>query len=201
MKTGILGGTFDPVHNGHLMIAGEAMKRLDLDGVLFIPTWRTPLKEDNEITPAEHRVKMVELAIAGNPAFRLSTIEIDRAGISFTVDTIAGLKKTAGDDYELYLITGLDSLETLSRWKEPDRLIKMCRLVTVRRPGYEIPDIAELDKEVPGLSDNLIIIDETAPDISATDIRERVADGRPVSGLVPAAVEKYIRENGLYGYN
>ncbi|UCC15904.1 MAG: nicotinate-nucleotide adenylyltransferase [Dehalococcoidales bacterium] len=198
MKTGILGGTFDPVHNAHLMIAGEAMKRLELDGVIFIPTSHTPLKEDDVITPVEHRVKMVELAIAGNPAFRLSRIEIDRAGISYTVDTITGLKQSLGDDSELYFITGLDSLGTLSRWKEPGRMIRMCRLVTVRRPGYDVPDINELEKVIPGITESLIILDGPAPDISATDIRKRAAAGLSISDLVPAMVEEYIVQNRLY---
>jgi nicotinate-nucleotide adenylyltransferase len=198
MKTGILGGTFDPIHNAHLMIAGEALKRLGLDEVIFIPTSHTPLKEDTVITPVEHRVRMVEVALAGNPAFRLSRIEIDRAGISYTVDTITDLKRSLGDDTELYFITGLDSLETLHRWKEPDKLVKMCRLVTVSRPGYEVPDTEELEKDVPGITKNLIIIDDPAPDISATDIRRRVAAGISISDLVPVAVEAYIMQKGLY---
>src|SRR4030042_3880412 len=184
-KKGILGGTFDPVHNAHLMIAGEALKRLELDEILFIPTSHTPLKEDTVITPVEHRVKMLALAITGNPAFRLSRIEIDRAGISYTVDTIAGLKKAVGNDSELSFITGLDSLETLPRWRGPDRIIKMCRLVTVRRPGYDFPGIDEFEKQVPGLKERLIIIDDIAPDISATDIRKRVAGRLSITGIVP----------------
>jgi len=110
MRTGILGGTFDPVHNAHLMIAGQALEQIGLDEVIFIPTSHTPLKEDAIITPVEHRVRMVELAISGNPAFRMSRIEIDRAGISYTVDTITELKQTLGIDSELYFITGLDKL-------------------------------------------------------------------------------------------
>lgn len=198
MKTGILGGTFDPVHNAHLAIACEALKRLSLDEVIFIPTSHTPLKEDTIITPVEHRIKMLELAIADNSAFRLSRIEIDRAGISYTVETIAALKQSADDDSELYFITGIDSLETLPRWKEPDKIIKLCRLVTVRRPGYELPDIEELEKVIPGLAESLIIIDDPAPDISATDIRNRIAAGMSIKYLVPVPVETYIRENGLY---
>ena len=201
MKTGILGGTFDPVHNAHLIIADEALNQLELDEILFIPTSHTPLKEDTIITPVEHRLKMLELAIAGNPAFRLSRIEIDREGISYTVDTIAALKESLGDEYELYFITGLDSLETLPRWKESDLIIRMCRLVTVRRPGYEVPDIDRLEKDIPGISESLIIIDNPAPDISATDIRKRVAAGLPISRLVPVPVEQYIREKGLYKNN
>jgi len=201
MKTGILGGTFDPVHNAHLMIAGEALKCLELDEILFIPTSRTPLKEDAVITPVEHRLKMLELAVAGNPAFRLSGIEIDRAGISYTVDTIAALKQSLGNGSELYFITGLDSLVTLPQWKEPGRIIRMCRLVTVRRPGYEVPDIDKLEKDIPGISESLIILDDPAPDVSATDIRKRVAAGLSISHLVPIPVEQYIREKGLYKNN
>ncbi|MFC1947681.1 nicotinate-nucleotide adenylyltransferase [Chloroflexota bacterium] len=198
MRMGILGGTFDPIHNAHLMIAGEALKQLGLDEVIFIPTSHTPLKEDDIITPVEHRVRMLELALTGNPAFRMSRIEIDRAGISYTVDTIAGLKQSLGDDSELYFITGLDSLETLTRWKEPNRMIRMCRLVTVRRPGYDVPDINELEKVIPGITESLIILDGLAPDISATNVRERVAAGLSIIDLVPAAVEKYIMQNRLY---
>jgi nicotinate-nucleotide adenylyltransferase len=201
MKTGILGGTFDPVHNAHLMIAGEALKRLELDEILFIPTSHTPLKEDTIITPVEHRLKMLELAVAGNPAFRLSGIEIDRAGISYTVDTIAALKQSLGNGSELYFITGLDSLVTLPQWKEPGRIIRMCRLVTVRRPGYEVPDIDKLEKDIPGISESLIILDDPAPDVSATDIRKRVAAGLSISHLVPIPVEQYIHEKGLYKNN
>lgn len=201
MKTGILGGTFDPVHNAHLMIAGEALNRLGLDEVIFIPTSHTPLKEDTIITPVEHRVKMLELAITGNPAFRLSRIEIDRAGISYTVNTIGILKQKLGNESELYFITGVDSLKTLPRWKEPDRIIKLCCMVTVRRPGYEVPDIEELEKYVPGITEKLIIIDDPAPDISATDIRQRVAAGISIRDLVPVPVERYIQEKGLYQNN
>jgi len=201
MKTGILGGTFDPVHNAHLMIAGEALKRLELDEILFIPTSHTPLKEDAVITAAEHRVRMLELAVASHPAFSVSRIEIDRAGISYTVDTIAELKKSSGSGSELYFITGLDSLKTLPRWKEPGRIIRMCRLVTVKRPGYEVPGIDTFEKQVPGLKENLIILDDPAPDISATDIRKKVAAGLSISGLVPALVEQYILAKGLYKNN
>jgi nicotinate-nucleotide adenylyltransferase len=198
MKTGILGGTFDPIHNAHLMIAGEALEQLGLGEVIFIPTCHTPLKEDTVITPVEHRVRMVELALTGNPAFRMSRIEIDRAGISYTVDTIAGLKQSLGDDSELFFITGLDSLETLPKWKEPDSIIRMCRLVTVRRPGYDVPDIDELEKSIPGIRESLIILDDPAPDVSATEIRKRVAAGMSISDLVPGAVEEYILQNRLY---
>jgi nicotinate-nucleotide adenylyltransferase len=198
MKTGILGGTFDPVHKAHLMIAGEALKQLDLDEILFVPTAHTPLKEDVVITSVEHRVRMLEVALAGNPTFRLSMIEVERAGISYTVDTITYLKQQLGNDSELYFIIGFDSLKTLPRWKEPERIIRMCRLVTVCRPGYDIPDLKTFEKDIPGLINNLIIIYDPAPDISATDIRKRVAVGLSINDLVPLPVEQYIHEQGLY---
>jgi nicotinate-nucleotide adenylyltransferase len=198
LKKGILGGTFDPIHRGHLMIASEAMNKLSLDEVLFIPASRSPFKEKNRISPVNHRVQMVLLAIADIPGFRLSTIEIDRAGTSYTVDTLEKLKEGTEKDDELYFIIGLDSLETLTRWKDPERLVQLCRLVTVRRPGYEVPELEEIEKKVPGLTKSLIMLDKPGPDISATDIRKRIAEGLPVSGLVPAPVEKYIKQHHLY---
>lgn len=198
MKRGILGGTFDPVHRGHLMLAEEAKKRLDLDEVLFIPTSVTPLKEDADVSSVEHRVQMILLAIADYPAYRLSRIEIDRAGISYTVDTIEQLRSESAEEDELFLIIGVDSLKTLPRWKEPERLIRMCRLVAIRRPGYPLSELADIEKAVPGLSDSLILCDKPEVDISATEIRERVAAGLPVNHLVPGPVEEYIREHKLY---
>ena len=198
MKTGVLGGTFDPVHNGHIMIAGEAMRELNLDEVLFVPTAQTPLKEDVLITPMEHRVRMVELATDGISGFRLSRIDIDREGTSYTVDTLELLKGEPGVDRELYFIIGLDNLESLYRWREPERLVNLCHLVTVRRPGYKMPELEEVEKRVPGLSRSLIFLDKPEMDISATDIRQKVRDGKPVTDLVPGPVEEYIRKHGLY---
>jgi len=198
VKTGVLGGTFDPVHNGHIMIAGEAMRELNLDEVLFVPTAQTPLKEDVLITPMEHRVRMVELATDGISGFRLSRIDIDREGTSYTVDTLELLKGEPGVDRELYFIIGLDNLESLYRWREPERLVNLCHLVTVRRPGYKMPELEEVEKRVPGLSRSLIFLDKPEMDISATDIRQKVRDGKPVTDLVPGPVEEYIRKHGLY---
>lgn len=183
---------------GHLMIAEETMTELGLDEVLFIPASRSPFKEQNRITPVNHRVKMLLLAIRDIPRCRLSTIEIDRAGTSYTVDTLEKLKEGAGKDDELFFIIGLDSLVALTRWKDPERLVRLCRLVTVRRPGYEVPELVEIEKKVPGFTKSLILLDKLGPDISATDIRRRIAEGLPINGLVPAAVADYIREYSLY---
>jgi len=198
MKIGVLGGTFNPVHNGHLLIAGVAKDALDLDVVYFIPAARTPLKDGTEILPARHRVEMVRLAISAFSYFKLSEIEIDRPGPSYTVDTIAGLRENIGAQNEIYFIIGLDSLAQLPQWKEPGRLIKLCRLASVPRPGYSLPEMTALEKAIPGLSKRLTVLDKPLTDISATEIRERVKKGLSITGLVPAPVAEYIKKNGLY---
>jgi nicotinate-nucleotide adenylyltransferase len=198
MKIGILGGTFDPIHGGHLAIAETARTRLGLDEVHFMPAAITPLKEGGAITEPEHRVAMVQLAIAPYPYFKLSTVEIDRAGTSYTVDTIAELRRRFDPDDELYFIIGLDSLGQFARWREPARIIGMCRLVAVPRPGYSLPDRDALEAAIPGISNSLTVLDEPKVHISATEIRERVRKGRPIDDLVPEAVAEYIRKKGLY---
>lgn len=198
MNIGVLGGTFDPIHRAHIMLANEVKKRLDLSEVLFIPTAQTPLKEDNIISSVEHRVQMVLLAIADHPYFKISTIEIDRAGISYTVDTIIELRSSIGVGDELFFILGCDSLEQLPRWKEPSRIIQMCRLVAIPRTGYSLAEVSDLEKVVPGLTRRLILMDIPEIDISATEIRERVARGLSIRHLVPESVEEYIKQQRLY---
>ncbi len=198
MNVGVLGGTFDPIHNGHLMVAEEAKSQLKLTEVLFIPAGRPWLKEDSPVSPVEHRVQMVRLAIAASPHFKLSTIEIDRGGPSYTVDTIAELQTQLGFGDELFFIIGQDSVSQLPYWREPSRLIQLCRLVAVPRPGYALPNLSILDTLVPGLSKRLIVLDRPEVDISATEIRRRVAQGLPIDGLVPEAVEEYIKKHRLY---
>ena len=198
MKTGILGGTFDPVHIGHMAMAEEARRRLELDEVLFIPAGRPWLKVDKHISPARHRVNMVRLAINGRPHLRLSKMEIERAGPTYTVDTIAQLKGQIGAADELYFILGWDNLEDLPRWKEPARLISLCRLVAVPRAGSPVPDRDALEAAVPGLSERLIMLDKPEIDISASVIRQRVSRGLSIEHLVPEAVAGYIEEQGLY---
>jgi nicotinate-nucleotide adenylyltransferase len=198
LKTGVLGGTFDPIHNAHIMVAEEAISSLDLTEVLFIPTAQTPLKEDLPMSAVEHRVQMVRLAIADNPHFKLSTVEIDRPGTSYTIDTISELRDKLGAENELFFIVGWDSLSQLHRWREPARIVQMCRLVAVPRPGYSLPDLDSLEKDVPGLSQKLIVLDKPEIDISSTSIRERVARGLSIDQLVPPPVADYIKQNRLY---
>ncbi len=198
MNIGVLGGTFDPIHRVHIMVAEEARAQLDLSEVLFVPTAQTPLKEDSSISAVEHRVQMVRLAIADYSYFKLSTIEIDRPGPSYTVDTIAQLRDELGAGYELFFIVGWDSLAQLPRWKEPSRLIQMCRLVAVPRPGCSLPDPNSLETVIPGLSKRLIVLYKPEVDISATEIRERVTQGLSIGHLVPEPVAEYIKQHKLY---
>jgi nicotinate-nucleotide adenylyltransferase len=195
---GLLGGTFDPVHIGHMAIAEEVRRRLELDEVLFIPAGRPWLKVDKHISPAWHRVNMVRLAIGGRLYLRLSKMEIERAGPTYTVDTIAQLKGRIGAADELYFILGWDNLEDLPRWKEPARLISLCRLVAVPRLGSPVPDPVSLEAAVPGLSKRLIMLDKPEIDISASVVRQRVSQGLSIEHLVPEAVAGYIEEQGLY---
>jgi nicotinate-nucleotide adenylyltransferase len=197
-KVGILGGTFDPIHNAHLAIVDEARLQLELDEVVFIPAGQPWMKSDRVITAAEHRVAMLLLAIADKFGFRLSTMEIDRPGPSYTVDTLAKLSNEFVGLSELYFIIGWDNLPDLPRWKEPARIIELCHLVALPRPGYSLPDLDALDKKVPGLLKSVIIMERPQIDISGTEIRERVTKGLDISKMVPPGVAEYIREKGLY---
>ncbi|MFH1381674.1 MAG: nicotinate-nucleotide adenylyltransferase [Chloroflexota bacterium] len=198
MNIGVLGGTFDPVHNGHLMVAEEVKARLDLTEVLFVPTGQPWLKTGKAITPAEHRVRMVRLAIEDKPYGKLSTVEVDRRGPSYTVDTMAELQHQYGRGLQLFFILGWDNLAQLPRWREPARLIKICRLVAVPRPGYSLPDLKSLEALIPGLSRSLVLLDKPVIDISASDVRGRVAGGLPIGQLVPRSVGEYIKQHKLY---
>ncbi len=198
MNIGVLGGTFDPIHNGHIIVAEEARTQLSLAEVLFVPAGQPWLKKDSPILAAEHRVQMVRLAIANEPCFKLSTMEIDRAGPSYTVDTIAELQARLGGGDELFFILGWDSLTQLPLWREPSRLIKMCHLVAVPRPGCPPPDLNSLESIISGLSRSLILLDKPEVDVSATEIRNRVAQGLSIRHLVPEPVDEYIRQHKLY---
>ena len=199
MNTGILGGTFDPIHSGHLVIAEEARLKLRLDKVLFIPAGQQWLKtEERNITPAVHRVEMVRLAIAAKPYFDLSTVEVDRPGPTYSVETMAILHQQLGAEAKLFFIVGWDSLAELPQWKEPDRLVHLCKLVAVTRPGFNRPDLKEMEPPVPGITQSVVWLDIPPIDISSTDIRKRVIQGQSIHGLVPDGVEKYIAEQKLY---
>lgn len=198
MKIGVLGGTFDPIHLGHLIVAEEARARLNLTQTLFVPAGQPWLKTNNVISPAEHRVEMIRLVIADKPYFKLSTMEIERPGPTYTVDTIAALKGQLGPGDALFFILGWDNLIQLPQWREPSRLIKMCHLVAVPRVGYPTPDLTSLEAAIPGLSQSVILLEEPRIDINASVIRQRVAQGLSISRLVPEPVERYIKQHKLY---
>ena len=197
MRIGVVGGTFDPVHHGHLVAAEEVRACLDLDRVLFVPAGQPPHKR-RAVTPAADRVAMLAAAIADNPAFAISRVEVDRPGPSYSVDTLARLRAELGPEDELYFVVGMDMLADLPHWHQPERLADLARLVAVTRPGFPPFDLARLEGIVPNAGAAIRIVPVPELRISATDLRRRVATGRPIRYQVPAAVEAYIRERGLY---
>jgi len=198
VKIGVIGGTFDPIHNGHLIIAEETRNRLALAEVLFVPAGQPWLKASPPVATVDQRLEMVRLAIADRPYFKLSTVDIDRPGPSYTIDTIADLQSQLGDGTELFFILGWDSLAELPLWQEPSQLIKMCQLVAVPRPGYPAPDLNSLEEAIPGVTQSIILLDLPHIDISASEIRHRVAQGMSIHHLVPKPVSRYIRQHRLY---
>lgn len=203
-RVGILGGTFDPIHYGHLVVAQQVCEALRLDRVLFIPAALPPHKLDEEIAPAADRAAMVELAIAANPGFAMSAIELQRAGPSYTVDTLAELVEEAARQRvarELYFILSSEALAGLGRWHEPERLLRLARLAVVQRPGAPLPDMAQLGDMLPGGAasvDRVECVDTVPLANSSSDVRARAISGRSIRYLVPPAVEAYIRDHRLY---
>jgi nicotinate-nucleotide adenylyltransferase len=196
VNIGVLGGTFDPIHMGHLVVAEEARIRLGLKEVLFVPAGQPWLKLDRDITLAVHRVEMVRRAIADNPNFKLCTLEVERPGPSYTVDTLAMLRKQLGSEASLFFILGRDTLAELPLWKEPEKLVQLCRLVVVPRLGSK--GLKHLETAIPGLLDKVIQLDMPVIGISSSGIRQRIAQGLPIRYLVPEGVEEYIKRRGLY---
>ena len=198
MKIGILGGTFDPVHKGHLVIAEEARASLGLSEIILVPVGQPPLKADRIILPAEERLEMLRLAVAGRPHFIISTVEIERTGPSYTVDTLTELSKQYGMEDEVYFIMGWDNLTQLVEWKEPTGIIRMCYLAAVPRPGYQRPDLKSLEDVIPGITKRVVFLAGPHIDISASAIRDLAARGKSINHLVPEAVAEYIKEHKLY---
>ena len=198
MDIGVLGGTFDPIHSGHLVIAEEARLKLDLKRVIFVPAGQPWLKTDREITPAVHRIEMVKRAIARKTDFELSTIEVNRPGPSYAVDTVAILKQQLGEEARIFFLIGWDSLVELPQWHDPARLVQLCKLVGITRSGLSRPNLKSLEPSIPGITKNVVWLDIPPIDISSSDIRDRVARGLSIHGLVPDNVESYIKGNKLY---
>jgi len=187
MKIGILGGTFNPIHLGHLILADEVREKLHLDKIIFVPTYLPPHKVDGDIILAEHRIKMLELAIKDNSCFVLSDMEIKRGGRSYTIDSIKAFSKLYAQD-ELYFIIGSDLFKYLNEWKDLKEIISMVKFVVATRPGYPLENIPHY----------ITTIDIRAVDISAFEIRQRVKENYSFRYLVSEGVKDYILQEGLY---
>jgi len=200
MRLGIFGGTFDPVHYGHLLLAETCREQCELDLVLLMPAAQPPHKCQWELAPAAARAEMLELAIGGHPSMSVSRSEIERGGVSYTVETLTQLRAER-PDAELFFLMGADSLEDLPDWREPQRICKLAIPVVVRRAGTGEPDFSTLAGFVsPERLGEIRRFQVEMPvlELSSTDIRERVAAGRSIRFLTPRAVEKYIESHGLY---
>jgi nicotinate-nucleotide adenylyltransferase len=197
-RIGVCGGTFDPIHHGHLAMAEECRAALDLDIILFMPAGQPPHKRGRPISPAAERAAMVELAIASNPFFRLSRVDLDRKGPSYTVGALEQLRLEWGLEARFWFLMGADSLADILTWRDPARLLDLCRVVAVNRPEAPPPDPTGLETELPGARERIDVVEMPAMDISSTDIRERVAAGRPIKYQLPEPVERYVMERGLY---
>jgi nicotinate-nucleotide adenylyltransferase len=193
LKLGILGGTFDPVHLGHLHIAEQAYAQYGLTGVLFIPTGRPAWKLDRPISSAEDRIAMLSAALSDNPHFDLCRLEIDRPGVTYTIDTLRTLKAYWADAVELYFIVGADAAHELSEWRDASAIATLVTILAARRPGV----LSEQSDG--GLPFDLRPIDTVPLDISSSELRTLAAAGRSLRYVVPEPVRSYIREHGLYG--
>jgi len=196
-QIGVLGGTFDPVHYGHLAIAEEARIQIPLEMVLFVPARIQPLRQGERPSAPEHRAAMLERAILGNPYFQLSRIEFERAGPSYTVDTITLLRERYPRGSEFFFVLGSDAMADLPRWKEVERLIRLCHLAMFGRPGCDF-DPRDLFLQFPLLRERVIFLEGPRLEISASDLRRRVRKGLPIRYQTPDAVAEYIRSHRLY---
>jgi nicotinate-nucleotide adenylyltransferase len=198
-RTGIMGGSFDPIHMAHLLMAETVREALSLELVLFMPAGTQPLKQGRAATPAVQRADMVELALRGNPAFALSRVDIDRPGPSYTADSLEELRREWGKEQEtaIWFILGSDSLLTFPDWREPERILAQARLAVVRRPTFKAA-LAPLEAKVPGLTAAIDWVDAPLLEISGTDIRRRVAEGFSIRYRVPETVRDYIEAYKLY---
>lgn len=190
-RLGVMGGTFDPIHHGHLVAASEVAARFDLDEVVFVPTGSPWQKETRQVSPAEDRYLMTVIATASNPRFTVSRVEIDRDGPTYTLDTLQSLRQEYGSGTELFFITGADALAAIFSWYRSEEVFEMAHFIGVTRPGHPLTD--------PGLPDGKVsLVEVPAMAISSTECRQRVEAGRPVWYLVPDGVVQYIQKRHLY---
>ncbi len=192
-KIGLFGGTFDPVHNGHLIISEYLWDLLELEEIWFIPAKKHPLKNNMGITPTAHRLEMLKLAVADNPHLKISEVETKRAGVSYTIDTLIELEnRMGGNPVRFYFFIGMDNVNDLHRWKSPDRILEKSQVVAFGRPGFEPR------KEAEKYLARIKFVHVPLLEISSTLIRKRISEGRSVRYLIPESVERYIHDKQLY---
>jgi nicotinate-nucleotide adenylyltransferase len=200
LRVGVLGGTFDPIHIGHLILAEEARDQLKLDRVYFVPAGNPPHKQGRRLAPVAERVQMTELAVAGNDAFRVSRVDADRAGPHYTIDMVQIIQGQLPPGCELFFLMGFDSLTELPTWHEPARLIAACHLVALTRHDIDV-DWAKLEAALPGIRQRVTILDMPELEIASHQLQERIREGRSIRYLVPEPVRQYITREGIYGTN
>lgn len=195
-RLGIFGGTFDPIHLGHLIIAEELLFRLQLNRILFLPAARPPHKTDRIVSPDRDRAAMVELAVRGNPRFDISVVDLERSGLSYTADSLAILHRQFPNDL-LYFLMGQDSLRDLPNWHDPNRIARQAMLGVALRPGVRV-DVEGIVRQVPEAAGRIELVDVPLIQIASRALRQRVREDRPITYQVPRPVEAYIRQHGLY---
>lgn len=192
-----MGGTFNPIHHGHLLAAEQARSKFRLEQVVFIPSGKPPHKKSANIADAEHRYLMTVLATSRNPHFSVSRFEMDRSGPSYAIDTIRHfIRLHRGRNPEIYFITGFDAVLEILTWRRPGQILRLCTIISASRPGYDIKRLKEVLE--PEQLRKIKILEAAALAISSTDIRNRVAGGQPIKYLLPESVEEHIRKNNLY---
>jgi len=202
-RIGVMGGTFNPIHYGHLVTAEEALYQFKLDKVIFMPAGKPPHKRDSEILPPEERYLLTVIATASNPDFVVSRLEIDRKGLTYTIDTLLELHQIYGPRADLFFITGADAVWELLTWKDADKLLELTEFIAATRPGYSLEKFKKLHVLPEGkagekLRPKVSIMEIPALAISSTDIRQRVREGRPIRYLVPEGVASYIYKCGFW---
>ncbi|MEG0323215.1 MAG: nicotinate-nucleotide adenylyltransferase [Raoultibacter sp.] len=196
-RLGIMGGTFDPIHIGHLACADQARETFNLDAVIFVPAGNPVFKKDKQVTPAAERLEMCRLAVESNPAFDASALEIDRGGDTYTVDTLRQLRAHYPDNVELYFITGADAVFSIVKWRESSEIARLAKLIAVTRPGYAMSE--EKKRYLAEQTDFSVTYTEvTALSISSSDLRKRVAEGKSIRYLTMQRVLDYVKSHGLY---
>jgi len=199
LKIGVMGGTFNPIHHGHLITAEEAFVQFGLDKVIFMPTGWPPHKEDKEIISAEDRYLMTVIATAPNPHFTVSRLEVDRPGPSYSIDTIKALREIYGQPSEIFFITGADAVWEILTWKQPEILTELCNFIAATRPGYDLEKFKKMHPDGEKIkTPKVFFMEVPALAISSTDIRRRVSEGRPIRYLVPEGVANYIYKYEFY---